>query len=80
MLPLLPGHAPWGAQADAALATVALARGDVAAAAVAGGAAFEASRPGIHEDASLEIMRPGRPGGARRRAIRGPRLRPGLPR
>ena len=28
LLPLLPGHAPWGAQADAALATVALARGD----------------------------------------------------
>ena len=27
--PLLPGHAPWGAQADAASAMVALARGDV---------------------------------------------------
>ena len=29
LLPLLPGHAPWGAQADAALATIALARGDI---------------------------------------------------
>ena len=28
LLPLLPGHAPWGAQADAALSAVALARGD----------------------------------------------------
>ena len=31
LLPLLPGHAPWGAQADAALATVALVRGDLQA-------------------------------------------------
>ena len=29
LLPLLPGHAPWGAQADAALSAVALARGDL---------------------------------------------------
>ena len=41
LLPLLPGHAPWGAQADAALATVALVRGDIGAAVMAGGAAFQ---------------------------------------
>ncbi len=58
VLPLLPGHAPWGAHADAALATVALARGDPARAAIAGGAAFEALQAGHHEDASLEIIVP----------------------
>jgi DNA-binding NarL/FixJ family response regulator/tetratricopeptide (TPR) repeat protein len=58
LLPLLPGHAPWGAQADAALATIALARGDVAGAALAGGAALQALQAGLHEDASLEIVIP----------------------
>jgi DNA-binding NarL/FixJ family response regulator len=58
LLPLLPGHAPWGAQADAALATVALVRGDIAGAATAGGAALEALQAGLHEDASLEIVIP----------------------
>jgi DNA-binding NarL/FixJ family response regulator/tetratricopeptide (TPR) repeat protein len=57
-LPLLPGHAPWGAQADAALATVALARSDIEAAAAAAGAAFAALQAGLHEDASLEIVIP----------------------
>jgi DNA-binding NarL/FixJ family response regulator len=58
LLPLLPGHAPWGAQSDAALATVALVRGDIAAAATAGGAAFQALQAGLHEDVSLEIVIP----------------------
>ena len=58
LLPLLPGHAPWGAQADAALATVALVRGDIEAAVMAGGAAFQALQAGLHEDASLEIVIP----------------------
>ena len=58
LLPLLPGHAPWGAQADAALATVALVRGDIAGAVMAGGAAFQALQAGLHEDASLEIVIP----------------------
>jgi len=58
LLPLLPGHAPWGAQADAALATLALARGDVPAAAMAGGAALQALQAALHEDVSLEIMIP----------------------
>jgi DNA-binding NarL/FixJ family response regulator len=55
---LLPGHAPWGAQADAALATVALARGDVEAAVMAAGAAFGALQANLHEDTSLEIVIP----------------------
>ncbi len=58
LLPLLPGHAAWGAQADAALATVALARGDVPAAVMAAGAALGALQAGLHEDANLEIMVP----------------------
>lgn len=58
LLALLPGHAPWGAQADAALATVALMRGDVEGAAIAGGAAVQGLQAGLHEDASLEIVIP----------------------
>ena len=58
LLPLLPGHAPWGAQADAALATVALARGDIPGAVLAGGACVQALQAGLHEDASLEIVIP----------------------
>ena len=58
LLPLLPGHAPWGAQADAARAAVALARGDIGAAVMAGGEAFQALQAGLHEDASLEIIIP----------------------
>jgi DNA-binding NarL/FixJ family response regulator/tetratricopeptide (TPR) repeat protein len=58
LLPLLPGHAPWGAQADAALATVALVRGDVGSAVMAGAAALQALQVGLHEDVSLEIVIP----------------------
>ncbi|OGO56466.1 MAG: hypothetical protein A2V85_03735 [Chloroflexi bacterium RBG_16_72_14] len=55
---LLPGHAPWGAQADVALATVALGRGDVEVAVMAAGAAFGALQANLHEDTSLEIVIP----------------------
>ena len=55
---VLPGHAPWGAQADAALATVALRRGDSAAAASSAEAAFGALQAGLHEDTSLDIVLP----------------------
>jgi DNA-binding CsgD family transcriptional regulator len=58
LLPLLPGHAPWGAQADAALSAVALARNDPMTAVMAAGAAFEALQAGLHEDVSLEIVIP----------------------
>ncbi|HLX36036.1 MAG TPA: AAA family ATPase [Candidatus Limnocylindrales bacterium] len=54
----LPGHAPWGAQADAARATVALARGDIAAAVESGAAAMEALRSSYHEDLSLDVVVP----------------------
>ncbi|MBI3745477.1 MAG: AAA family ATPase [Chloroflexi bacterium] len=58
LLPLLPGHAPWGAQVDAALSAVAYARGDLGTAVMAGGAAFEALQAALHEDVSLEIVLP----------------------
>ncbi len=58
LLPLLPGHAPWGAQVHAALATVALVRGDNTDAAAEGGAALQALQAGLHEDVSLEIVIP----------------------
>jgi len=58
LLPLLPGHAPWGAQADAALATAYLQRGEVGAAVEAGGAAIRALQAGLHEDTSLDIVLP----------------------
>jgi DNA-binding NarL/FixJ family response regulator len=58
LLPLLPGHAPWGAQVDSALASLALARGDAEAAATAAGSAVQALLTALHEDASLEILIP----------------------
>jgi len=58
LLALLPGHPTWGAQADAALASVALARGDPTAAAMSAGAAFAALQAALHEDASLDIVIP----------------------
>ena len=54
----LPGHAPWGAQADAALATVALARGDTATATEHAGAAVQALQSSLHEDLSLDVFVP----------------------
>jgi DNA-binding NarL/FixJ family response regulator len=55
---ILPGHAPWGARADAAAGLVALARGDIAAAAAAGGAAVQALLAALHEDLNLDIVLP----------------------
>lgn len=57
-LAILPGHPPWGAQADAALAAVALARGDATGAAVAAGSAMQALVESQHEDAFLDILLP----------------------
>lgn len=54
----LPGHASWGARADAALSIVALSRGDVAAAVSAGGAVLQALQDGAHEDLDLDIVIP----------------------
>lgn len=55
---LLSGHPPWGAQADAALARVALARGDVQGAVASARSAMAAMEAGLHEDAHLEILLP----------------------
>jgi hypothetical protein len=54
----LPGHPAWGPQADAALTTVALSRGDVPAAVAAAGSAMQALQASFHEDSSLEIVIP----------------------
>jgi DNA-binding NarL/FixJ family response regulator len=58
VLPLLPGHAPWGAQADAALSAVALARGDIETAVMTAGATLQSLQGALHEDVSLEIVIP----------------------
>jgi DNA-binding NarL/FixJ family response regulator len=56
LMNVLPGHPPWGAEADAALAEIFLARGDDAAAADAARSAFEALRASHSEDLSLRIL------------------------
>ncbi len=58
LLPLFPAHPPWGAQADAALAEVALARGDLDAAATAGRSATGWLQTAMREDAFPEILLP----------------------
>lgn len=55
---LLPGHPPWGAEADAALARVHLARGDDDAAAEAARAVFATLRAAHLEDLFLRIVLP----------------------
>ena len=52
----LPGHPLWGAQADSARAEIALARGDIEAAAAAGGAALQALEDSLTEDPHLETL------------------------
>jgi DNA-binding CsgD family transcriptional regulator len=54
----LPGHAPWGAQADAARAIVALARGsadEATSLALSAAAALQEAR---HEDLNLDVLLP----------------------
>jgi DNA-binding NarL/FixJ family response regulator len=58
LIELLPGHAPWGAQADAALAEVALARGDGETAVEAARSAFAALESAMHEDLYLDVILP----------------------
>jgi DNA-binding NarL/FixJ family response regulator len=55
---LFAGHQPWGAQADAALAEVALARGDLPAAAAAGRSAVAAIQEAMREDIYPELLLP----------------------
>jgi tetratricopeptide (TPR) repeat protein/DNA-binding CsgD family transcriptional regulator len=54
----LPGHAPWGAQADAARALVALARGSAEEATALALAAAGAMRQARHEDLNLDVLLP----------------------
>src|SRR6266511_1284859 len=55
LIELLPGHAPWGAQADAALAEVALSRGDPEEALEAARSAMAALESAMHEDVYLDV-------------------------
>jgi ATP/maltotriose-dependent transcriptional regulator MalT len=54
----LPGHPPWGAQADAALARIALARGERDEAASAARRALVRMMESLQEDAHVEIFLP----------------------
>jgi DNA-binding CsgD family transcriptional regulator len=54
----LPGHAPWGAEADAALARVALARGRTDDAADHARSALAALQSANHEDKKLDVAIP----------------------
>jgi DNA-binding NarL/FixJ family response regulator len=58
LTPLFATHQPWGAQADAALAEVALARGDLEAAVAAGRAAMGALQEAMREDVYPELLLP----------------------
>jgi len=55
---VLPGHPPWRAQAEAALARVLLARGDPAEAARAAMSALSHLQSALQEDLHLEILLP----------------------
>ena len=58
LIGVLPGHPPWGAEADAALARVALARGERESGAEAARSAFAALGAAHREDVFLEIVLP----------------------
>jgi DNA-binding NarL/FixJ family response regulator len=58
LVPMFVTHQPWGVQADAALAEVALARGDLPAAAEAGRRVAGALTEAMREDVYPEILLP----------------------
>jgi DNA-binding NarL/FixJ family response regulator len=58
LAPAFVGHQPWSAQADAALAEVALARGDLTGAAAAGRAVMGALQEAMREDVYPELLLP----------------------
>ena len=58
MVGSLPGHPPWGAQADAALAQVAFSRGEAERALAAAGAAIQSLEQAATEDALLDVVLP----------------------
>ena len=55
---MLPGHAPWGAKADAALAAVALFRGEPDRAVESARSAISALQEAQHEDLDLDVLMP----------------------
>jgi DNA-binding NarL/FixJ family response regulator len=55
---MLSGHPPWGLQADAALAQVAMARGDAEAAVTSARSALVGFEEALQEDAHLEVLLP----------------------
>jgi DNA-binding NarL/FixJ family response regulator len=57
LVELLPGHPPWGIQADASLAEVALARGEPEVAVDAARSAVAGMREAIREDPLLDAIR-----------------------
>jgi DNA-binding CsgD family transcriptional regulator len=58
LTPVFAGHQPWSAQADAALAEVALARGDLETAAAEGRAVVGAIQEAMREDVYPELLLP----------------------
>ena len=58
LAPDLPGHPPWGAKADAALAQVALARGDADGALEHARSSMAALQAALHEDLYLDVITP----------------------
>src|SRR5918992_637400 len=58
LMELLPGHPPWGAQADAALAQVEMARGNNEGAATAGHSALSELEEAHSEDLDLDVLIP----------------------
>ena len=58
IVPGLPGHPTWGAQADVALALVELTRGATDRATAAATSALQALEDALHEDMDLEILLP----------------------
>jgi DNA-binding NarL/FixJ family response regulator len=58
LMDLLSGHPPWGAQADAALSRVALARGSIDLAVNAARSAYTALEEALREDAHIEVLLP----------------------
>ncbi|MFN2589721.1 MAG: AAA family ATPase [Actinomycetota bacterium] len=55
---ILPGHAPYGAQADAAIAEVSMAQGDGERAVMAAASVVQQLREALNEDANLDVVLP----------------------
>ena len=58
LISALPGHPPWGAEADASLARVAMSRGNMYAAAGFARSALTSLESAMHEDMYLDVVLP----------------------